>query len=68
MVQLRLAPVHVRQRLIKDAVSWKRPEVSSAAWEVPTFCACIAPTGPSLPGLLILESLYNRPPPSLRVS
>jgi len=65
VVDVRLSQEHGRQRLIKDATSWKRPLIISTAWQAPAFHGCIAPKGPSLPGLLIHESLYNRPPPFL---
>jgi hypothetical protein len=63
LVQVHLTPERSRQRLIKDATTWKNPLVYSAAWQIPVLYGCIVPAGPSLPGLLILENLYNRPPP-----
>lgn len=65
LVHAHLPPEHSRQRLIKNATNWKRPLVSSIARQVPTLYGCIAPVNPSLPRLLIHESLYNRPPPFL---
>jgi hypothetical protein len=67
VVQMHPTPERCRQRLIKDATTWQRPRVCSAVQAAVSY-ACNAPSGPSLPGLLILESLYNRPPPLLRIS
>src|SRR5579864_8848387 len=53
-----------RQRLAKDASNWMPPVICFDVLEAPSFPPRTAPARPPIPGLLLEESLYNRPPPS----
>jgi hypothetical protein len=55
----------MRQHLDRDAVRWVPPVPTLVGLQAPTFYPRIAPAGPPLPGLVLDEPLYNRPPPSL---
>src|SRR5580698_10308682 len=52
-----------RQHLTKNAATWVPPLVCFDPLGSPSFYPRIAPAGPPVPGLLLEESLYNRPPP-----
>ena len=55
----------MRQHLDRDAVRWVPPVPILTALQAPTFYPHVAPAGSPLGVLLLDESLYNRPPPSL---
>lgn len=55
----------MRQHLDRDAARWVPPVQVSITLDAPTFYPRIAPAGPPLPGLVLDEPLYNRPPPLL---
>jgi hypothetical protein len=55
----------MRQHLDRDAVRWVPPVPTLVGLQAPTFYPRIAPAGPPVPGLVLEEPLYNRPPPSL---
>jgi hypothetical protein len=54
----------MRQHLDRDAVRWTPPVEVSIDLETPTFYPRVAPAGPPLPGIVLDDPLYNRPPPS----
>ncbi len=54
----------MRQHLDSDAAKWIPPVAVAVQIEAPSFYPKVAPAGPSLPGLLLDDPLYNRPPPS----
>lgn len=56
---------HSRQRLQKTSIAWNPPLDRTISLEAPTFYPRIAPSGPPVAAVLLSESLYNRPPPSL---
>lgn len=53
----------MRQHMDRDAARWIPPVTVSVVLDVPTFYPHVAPAGPPMPGLLLDEPLYNRPPP-----
>lgn len=53
-----------RQRLIKSVATWLPVVVCHAVLEAPSSYPPIAPVVPLLPGILLEQNLYNRPPPS----
>lgn len=55
-----------RQRLAKDAIGWNPPVIQFSVLQSPSSYPRIAPAGPPIPGLVLEESLYNRPPPSFK--
>jgi hypothetical protein len=59
-----VAPEPGRQRLLKTAATWMPPLVSRVVLQAPSSYPRIAPAGPPIPGILLEEKLYNRPPPS----
>jgi hypothetical protein len=63
-VQTRTSPEAKRQHLAKDAANWLPPVICFSVLQSPSSYPRIAPAGPPIPGLLLEESLYNRPPPS----
>ncbi len=54
----------MRQHLDRDAVRWTPPVQVSIDLKAPTFYPRVAPAGPPLPGIVLDDPLYNRPPPS----
>src|SRR5277367_7186835 len=54
----------IRQHMDRDAVRWVPAVPLVAVLDAPAFYPLVAPAGPPLPGLLLDESLYNRPPPA----
>ena len=54
-----------RQHLNKTAFGWIPPAFSITNLDLPRFCPRFAPANPLSPDLLLAESLYNRPPPSI---
>jgi len=54
----------IRQHMDRDAVRWMPAVPVVATLDAPSFYPLVAPAGPPLPGLLLDESLYNRPPPA----
>ena len=64
-VQKDTSPRLGRQRMTKTAELWLAPLVLEALLDPPASYPRIAPAGPPLPGLVVENSLYNRPPPSL---
>jgi|SRR5579872_6298182 len=67
-VQKHVAPEPRRPRLLKTAATWMAPPASCVVLQVPTSYPRIAPAGPPIPGVLLEEKLYNRPPPSSQLS
>lgn len=59
-------PAHqgITQRLTKTTPTWLTPVANVVTLQAPTSYPRVAPAGPSLPGLVLEESLYNRPPPA----
>ncbi|MBS1852915.1 MAG: hypothetical protein JST79_18585 [Acidobacteria bacterium] len=53
-----------RQHLNTDAAEWAPPVATITAIAEVSFYPRIFPAGPPVAGLLLDESLYNRPPPS----
>ena len=62
--QVHASPEAKRQHLAKDAADWVPPVICFILLQSPRSYPRIAPAGPPIPGLLLEESLYNRPPPS----
>jgi hypothetical protein len=58
------SPEAKRQHLAKDAADWIAPVICFSVLQSPRSYPRIAPAGPPMPGLVLEESLYNRPPPS----
>jgi hypothetical protein len=55
----------MRQHMVRDAVRWVPPILVYTAHLAPVFYPHVAPAGPPVPALLLIEdNLYNRPPPS----
>ena len=55
----------VRQHMDRDAVRWFPPVLVHTTQQAPVFYPHIAPAGPPIPALLLIDdNLYNRPPPS----
>ena len=55
----------MRQHMVRDAARWVPPIFVHTAHQAPVFYPRVAPAGPPIPALLLIEdSLYNRPPPS----
>jgi hypothetical protein len=55
----------MRQHMVRDAARWVPPVLVYTAHQVPVFYPHVAPAGPPIPALLLIEdNLYNRPPPS----
>jgi hypothetical protein len=55
----------VRQHMVRDAARWVPPIFIYTTQQAPVFYPRVAPAGPPLPTLLLIEeSLYNRPPPA----
>jgi hypothetical protein len=56
----------MRQHMVRDAARWVPPVfVIHTAQQVPVFYPHVAPAGPPIPALLLIEeNLYNRPPPA----
>ena len=63
-VQTRASIEAKRQHLAKDAANWLPPVICFTVLQAPSSYPRIAPAGPPIPGLLLEESLYNRPPPA----
>jgi len=63
-VQARTSPEAKRQHLAKDAANWLPPVICFSVLQSPNSYPRIAPAGPPISGLVLEESLYNRPPPS----
>ena len=57
------SPEAKRQHLAKDAANWLPPVICFSVLQSPSSYPRIAPAGPPIPGLVLEESLYNRPPP-----
>ena len=54
-----------RQHMVRDAARWVPPVFIHIAQQAPVLYPHVAPAGPPIPALLLIEeSLYNRPPPS----
>ncbi|MGO9125393.1 MAG: hypothetical protein ACLP6G_10955 [Terriglobales bacterium] len=54
-----------RQHMVRDSARWVPPVFIHTAQLAPVFYPHVAPAGPPIPALLLIEeSLYNRPPPS----
>lgn len=64
--QIHTSPEAKRQRLAKDAAVWIPPVIHFSVLQSPSSYPRIAPAGPPIPGLLLEESLYNRPPPAFK--
>jgi hypothetical protein len=62
--QIHTSPEAKRQHLAKDAANWLPPVICFSVLQSPSSYPRIAPAGPPIPGLVLEESLYNRPPPS----
>ena len=58
------APQAMRQHLDRDAVRYIPPYPILTTLQVPTFYPHVAPAAPPIPGTVLDESFYNRPPPS----
>jgi hypothetical protein len=55
----------MRQHMVRDAARWVPPVLVHTALEAPVFYPHVAPAGPPVAALLLIEeNLYNRPPPS----
>jgi hypothetical protein len=55
----------MRQHMVRDAARWVPPVLVYTAHRAPVFYPHVAPAGPPIPALLLIEdNLYNRPPPS----
>jgi hypothetical protein len=55
----------MRQHMVRDAARWVPPIFVYTAQQAPVFYPHVAPAGPPIPALLLIEeNLYNRPPPS----
>jgi hypothetical protein len=55
----------MRQHMVRDAARWVPPVFVYTAQHAPVFYPHVAPAGPSVPTILLIdEGLYNRPPPS----
>jgi hypothetical protein len=55
----------MRQHMVRDAARWVPPVFVHTAQQAPVFYPHVAPAGPPIPALLLIEeNLYNRPPPS----
>src|ERR1700722_20727389 len=53
----------VRQHMVRDAARWVPPVFVHTALQAPVFYPHVAPAGPPIPALLLIEdNLYNRPP------
>ncbi|MFZ0276441.1 MAG: hypothetical protein WA254_05635 [Candidatus Sulfotelmatobacter sp.] len=63
-VQAHTTP-EARQRLDKDAANWVPPLVCFDALRSPSSYRQTAPAEPHTQNVLLEESLFNRPPPSL---
>jgi hypothetical protein len=54
----------MRQHMVRDAARWVPPVFIYTARQAPVFYPHVAPAGPPVPSLLLIEeNLYNRPPP-----
>jgi len=54
----------VRQHMVRDAARWVPPVLIYTAHQALVFYPHVAPAGPPIPALLLIdEGLYNRPPP-----
>jgi hypothetical protein len=58
------SPEPGRQRLNSNTANWMPSVVRFSALQAPTSYPRIAPAGPPIPGIILENSLYNRPPPS----
>jgi hypothetical protein len=55
----------MRQHMVRDGARWVPPVLIYTAQQAPVFYPHVAPAGPPIPALLLIEdNLYNRPPPS----
>ncbi len=63
-VQKHVAPEPRRPRLLKTAAPLMAPPVGRVVLQAPSSYPRIAPAGLPIPGVLLEEKLYNRPPPS----
>ena len=63
-VRTHTSPEATRQRLTKIA-TWTPPVFSDSVLQVPSFYPRMAPAGPPAPSLLLEESLFTRPPPTV---
>jgi|SRR5580704_3402450 len=55
----------MRQHMVRDAARWVPPVFIHTAQQAPVFYPHVAPAGPPIPALLLIDdNLYNRPPPS----
>jgi hypothetical protein len=63
-VQTRASVEAKRQHLAKDAANWLPPVICFTVLQSPSSYPRIAPAGPPIAGLVLEESLYNRPPPA----
>jgi len=55
----------MRQHMVRDAARWVPPILVYTAQQAPVFYPHVAPAGPPIPALLLIDdNLYNRPPPS----
>jgi hypothetical protein len=55
----------MRQHMVRDAARWVPPVFVYTAQQAPVFYPHVAPAGPPIPAVLLIEeNLYNRPPPS----
>jgi hypothetical protein len=55
----------MRQHMVRDAVRWVPPVFTHTAELAPVLYPHVAPAGPTIPAILIIEdNLHNRPPPS----
>jgi hypothetical protein len=55
----------MRQHMVRDGARWVPPIFVHTAQQAPVFYPHVAPAGPPIPALLLIDdNLYNRPPPS----
>ena len=68
-VQKHVAPEPRRPRLLKTAATLMPPPIGRVVLQAPSSYPSIVSAGLPIPGVLLEEKLYNRPPPSfLRLS
>lgn len=56
------------QRLLNNASTWIPPVIVAVILQNPGYYPHIAPTIPTVSGVLLEKNLYNRPPPAFSLS
>ena len=62
-IRKHVAPEPRRPRLLKTAATLMAPPIGRVMLQAPSSYPRIAPAGLPIPGVLLEEKLYNRPPP-----